>query len=171
VHFVTKLSWLFWNLYRRRILLIPIMNIFDEKTILGLLGLGLKFEVAFGIYFSWPIFIIFWNWTLKCNKKLFHWLRNAKQLNIRNLTKVNVIHETKQEKNYGRNEILLLKKQNEKKRNEISLFFCFALFRVSRNKKRMWNGNPNAYEHRSINFRVITTSHNYVKLSERKTAF
>jgi hypothetical protein len=33
-------------------------------------------------------------------QELFHWLRNAKQLNIWNLTKENEIHETKPEKNY-----------------------------------------------------------------------
>jgi hypothetical protein len=53
-----------------------------------------------------------------------------------------------------RNKILLFTKQNETKRNFADFivsrnkqnfakqFCCFALFRVSRNKKRMRNGNP-----------------------------
>jgi hypothetical protein len=60
VHFVLKVSRLFWNLYRKRILLIYIMTIFNEKKISWFLGLGLKFEVVSRIGF-WPIFIIFWN--------------------------------------------------------------------------------------------------------------
>jgi hypothetical protein len=75
----------------------------------------------------------------------------AKQLNICNLTKVNGIPETNSEKNTKQVEILLLTKRNETKRNfavfivSRNSFFvslCFALFRVSRNKKRMRNGNP-----------------------------
>jgi hypothetical protein len=56
---------------------------------------------------------------------LFDWLRNEKQkqLNIRNDTKVNGIHETKPD-------IVYETKRNftfyETKRNEISLFLCFA---------------------------------------------
>jgi hypothetical protein len=63
-----------------------------------------------------------------------------------------------------RNEILSLTKQNETKRN-FAVFFvsrnkrnfakqfvCFALFRVSRNKKRMRNGNPYLGEEKLINF-------------------
>jgi hypothetical protein len=50
-------------------------------------------------------------------EQLFHWLKNAKQLNIRNVTKVNGIHETKPVKFTKRNEILPLTKQKETKRN------------------------------------------------------
>jgi hypothetical protein len=48
-NFATKVSWLFRNMYRKTILLIPIMTIFSGKKFLGLLGLGLKIEVIFGI--------------------------------------------------------------------------------------------------------------------------
>jgi hypothetical protein len=50
-------------------------------------------------------------------EQLFHWLKNANQLNIRNVTKVNGIHETKQVKFTNRNEILPLTKQNKTKQN------------------------------------------------------
>jgi hypothetical protein len=86
-----------------------------------------------------------------CSER-FHWLRSAKQLNIWNETKLNGIHETKPEKMYETKRNFTY---DETKRNEISLFFvsrnkrnfakqfvCFALFRVSRNKKRKRNGNP-----------------------------
>jgi hypothetical protein len=89
-------------------------------------------------------------------KFVFHWLRNAEQLIIWNLRKVNGIHERKQDKNYEtkRNFTFDETKRNEtkrnfavyfvsrNKRNFAKQFFCFALFRVSRNKKRMRNGNP-----------------------------
>jgi hypothetical protein len=51
-------------------------------------------------------------------QQLFHSLRNAKQLNIRNITKVNGTHEMKP----------------ETKRNEISQFFVFReTSEISRN--------------------------------------
>jgi hypothetical protein len=61
-------------------------------------------------------------------QQLFHSLRNAKQLNIRNLTKVNGIYETKLEKIYETkwNFTYHETKRNEMKRNEISLFFVFC---------------------------------------------
>jgi hypothetical protein len=61
-------------------------------------------------------------------QQFFHWLRNAKQLNILNRTKVNGIPETKPEKNYETKRNFTLTKQNETKRN-------FAVFCVSRNKQ------------------------------------
>jgi hypothetical protein len=115
VHFVTKISWLFWNLYRKRILFISIMTIFNDKKNFLVLGLGLKFEVVFRI----DILVNFHNileLNIKMQQGLFHWLRNAKQLNILHLTTENEIHETKPEKKL-RNEIVLLTKQNETKRN------------------------------------------------------
>jgi hypothetical protein len=64
--------------------------------------------------------------------QLFRWLRNAKQLNIWNLTKVNGIHETKQEKKY---ETKFYFWRNKTKRNEISLFLLFReTSEISRNK-------------------------------------
>jgi hypothetical protein len=83
---------------------------------------------------------------------MFHWLRNAKQLNIWNETKLNEIHETKPDKIYET-------KRNftfyETKRNEISVFCGFAeqakfretifLFRIVScfaKQKRKRNGNP-----------------------------
>jgi hypothetical protein len=72
--------------------------------------------------------------NIKMQQELFHWFRNAKNLNIWNLTKENEIHETKPEKITKRNEILLLTKQNETKRNEISLFILFReTSKISRN--------------------------------------
>jgi hypothetical protein len=62
VHFITEVSWLFLNLYLKRTLLIPIMTIFNEREILGLLGLGLKI-VVFSKKVAWQIFIKFLNWT------------------------------------------------------------------------------------------------------------
>jgi hypothetical protein len=58
-------------------------------------------------------------------QQLFHSLRNAKQLNIRNLTKVNGIHETKLEKIYETKRNFNL---HETKRNETKFrcFLCFA---------------------------------------------
>jgi hypothetical protein len=92
-------------------------------------------------------------------QQLFYSLRNAKQLNIRNLTKANGIHETKLEKIYEtkRNFTFHETKRNEMKRNKISLFFVFRITsEISRNnffvslcfvfrktKKMMRNGNPN----------------------------
>jgi fumarate reductase subunit C len=90
--------------------------------------------------------------NIKMQQQLFHWLRNAKQLNIRNLTEVNGIHETKQEKNYETKRNFT---SDETKRNKISLFLLFReTSKISRNKffvslcfvfretkKRMRNGN------------------------------
>jgi uncharacterized membrane protein len=58
-------------------------------------------------------------------QQLFHSLRNAKQLNIHNLTKVNGIHETKLEKIYETKRNFTF---HETKRN-------FAVFCVLRNKR------------------------------------
>jgi hypothetical protein len=58
-------------------------------------------------------------------QQLFHSLRNAKQLNIGNITKVNRIHDTKLEKKL-RNETKFYLSRNETKGNKISLFLCFA---------------------------------------------
>jgi hypothetical protein len=146
VHFVTNLSWLFRNLYRKRILLISIMTIFNEKN-LGFLGPGLKFVVVSRIGFM-ANFHNNLELNIKMQQELFHWLRNAKQLNIWNLTKENEIHETKADKNYEtkRNFTFDETKRNETKFRCLFCFakqakfretvFCFALFRVSRNKKK-----------------------------------
>jgi hypothetical protein len=91
------------------------MTIFNEKKS-WFLGLGLKFEVFFRIGF----YILELN--IKMQQELFHWLRNAKQLNICNLTKENEIHERKLKK---------ITKQNftlDETRN-------FAFYFVSRNKR------------------------------------
>jgi hypothetical protein len=91
--------------------------------------------------------------NIKMQQQLFHWLRNTKQLNIWNLTKVNGIHETKQETNY---EMKRNFTSDETKRNEISLFLLFRetskitrikffvllCFVFRETKKRMQNGNP-----------------------------
>jgi hypothetical protein len=64
-------------------------------------------------------------------QELFHWLRNAKQLNILNLTKENEIHETKQDKNYETKRNFTF---DETKRNEVSLFILFReTSEISRN--------------------------------------
>jgi hypothetical protein len=60
--------------------------------------------------------------NIKMQQQLFHWLRNSKQINIWNLTKVNGIHETKQEKNYETKRNFT---SDETKRNEISLYLLF----------------------------------------------
>jgi hypothetical protein len=91
-------------------------------------------------------------------QQLFHSLRNAKQLNIHNCNKGkwDLWNETR--KNL-RNETKFYLLRNKTKRNETKWnfvvfcvsrnkqnfakqLFCFALFRVSRNKKRKRNGNP-----------------------------
>jgi hypothetical protein len=56
------------------------MIIFNEKKILGLLGLDLTFEVDFGIGFLANFHNIL-EFNIKMQQQLFHWLRNAKQLN------------------------------------------------------------------------------------------
>jgi hypothetical protein len=55
-------------------------------------------------------------------QQLFHWLRNAKQLNIWNITKVNRIDKTKPDKIYETKRNFTF---DETKQNEISLFFVF----------------------------------------------
>jgi hypothetical protein len=83
----------------------------------------LQYE-AFGI-----AFLVHFHNVLELNTKMqqqwFHWLRNAKQQNICSLTKVNGIHETKQEKNYETKQNLT---SDETKRNETKFccFYCFA---------------------------------------------
>jgi hypothetical protein len=95
----------------------------------------------------------FWISIMTINIKMqqmFHWLRNGKQINIWNLTKVNGIHERKPLEIYEtkRNFPFYETKRNGTKRN-FAVFvvsrnkrnfakqtFCFALFRVSRNKKK-----------------------------------
>jgi hypothetical protein len=123
VHFVTNLGWLFRNLYRKRILLISIMTIFNEKN-LGFLGPALKFVVVFRIGFM-ANFHNNLELNIKMQQELFHWLRNAKQLN--NLTKENEIHETKPDKNYEtkRNFTFDETQPNETKQNKTSLFILF----------------------------------------------
>jgi hypothetical protein len=95
--------------------------------------------------------------NIKIQQQLFHWLRNAKQLNIWNLTtcKWDSRNETRK-KSTKRNKILLLTKQNETKPNEISLFLLFRetseisrkkffvplCFVFRETKQRMRNGNP-----------------------------
>jgi hypothetical protein len=112
------------------------MTIFNED---------LKFEVVFRIGF-----LAILELNIKMQQELFHRLRNAKQLNIWNLTKDNEIREPKPDKNYEtkRNYPFDETKHNETKRNFAVYFvsqnkrnfakqlFCFALFRVSRNKKK-----------------------------------
>jgi hypothetical protein len=65
----------------------------------------------------------FYNLYLFMCSEMFHCLRNKKQLNIWNATKLNGIHERKQEKIYKTKRNFIF---DETKRNEISLFFCFA---------------------------------------------
>jgi hypothetical protein len=87
-------------------------------------------------------------------QQLFHSLRNAKQLNIRNVTKVNGTYERKLEKNYEtkRNFTFYETKRNETK---FRSFLCFAkqakfrettfvslCFVFRETKKRKRNGNP-----------------------------
>jgi hypothetical protein len=85
--------------------------------------------------------------NIKMQQQLFHWLRNAKQLNIwNNKGKWDSRNETR--KNY---ETKFYFWRNKTKRNEMKFrcfivsrnkqnftkqTFCFALFRVSRNKKK-----------------------------------
>jgi hypothetical protein len=154
MHIVANVSWLFWNLYRKRILLISIMTIFNEKkSWLFTVGLGLKFEVVFriGLFTYWPIFIIFRNWTLKCNKNCSLTQRNAKQLNISNLTKENEIHETEPQNNYEmkRNFTFDETKRNfavyfvsRNKQNFAKQFFVSLCFVFRETMKMMRNGNP-----------------------------
>jgi hypothetical protein len=59
------------------------MTIFNE---------GLQFEVVFRIGFLANFHNIL-ELNIKMQQELFHWLRNAKQLNIWNLTKENDIRE------------------------------------------------------------------------------
>jgi hypothetical protein len=68
-------------------------------------------------------------------QQLFHSLRNAKQLNIRNVTKVNGTHKMKLEKIYEtkQNFTFYETKRNETKRN-FSQFFVFReTSKISRN--------------------------------------
>jgi hypothetical protein len=83
----------------------------------------LQYE-AFGIAFLAHFHNIL-ELNIKMQQQLFHWLRNAKQINIWNLTKVNGIHETKQEKNYETKRNFTY---DETKRNETKFrcIYCFA---------------------------------------------
>jgi hypothetical protein len=89
-------------------------------------------------------------------------LRNAKQLNIWNETKLNGIHETKPEKIYGTkrnftyNEtkqnfaVFLFRETSEILRNNLFVLHCF-LFRETKKRKR--NGNPTLKRYRyRLNF-------------------
>jgi hypothetical protein len=66
------------------------MTIFNE---------GLKFEVVFRIGFLANFHNIL-ELNIKMQQEFFHGLRNAKQLNILNLTKENEIRKPKPDKNY-----------------------------------------------------------------------
>jgi hypothetical protein len=57
------------------------MTVFNEKIFLGFLGHGLKIEVVFRIGFLADFHNIS-ELNIKMQQELFHWLRNAKQLNI-----------------------------------------------------------------------------------------
>jgi hypothetical protein len=118
------------------------MTIFNE---------GLKFEVVFRIRFLANFHNIL-GLNIKMQQELFHWLRNAKQLNIWNLTNENDIREPKPDTNYEKKFYFWRNKPKRNfavyfvsryKRNFQKQCFCFALFRVLRNKKRMRNGNRN----------------------------
>jgi hypothetical protein len=80
---------------------------------------------------------------IKMQQQLFHWPRNAKQLNICSETKVNGIHEMKH-KNilYETKRSFAVFYVSRNKRNFAKQFFHFALFRVSRNKKKDTKWKP-----------------------------
>jgi hypothetical protein len=107
---------------------------------------------------SWLFFIIFWNWTLKCYKNCFTDSEKFETTKYTKLNKGKWDSRNEIKKNYKtkRNFTSDATKGNEtkrnfavyfvsrNKRNFAKQFFCFALFRVLRNKKRMRNGNPNS---------------------------
>jgi hypothetical protein len=93
------------------------MTIFNE---------GLKFEVVFQ-----DRFLVNFHNILELNiKELFHRLRNAKHLNIWNLTKENEIRKPKSDKNYETKQNFTF---DETKRNETILQYTGA------NWRRKWS--------------------------------
>jgi hypothetical protein len=111
------------------------------------------------LFLYWPIFIIFWNCTLKCNKNCFTDSENCETTKYIKLNKGKWESRNETRKNYEtkRNFTFDETKWNEMKWNEISLFILFRetseisrnnfLFRfvscLAKQKKRMRNGNPN----------------------------
>jgi hypothetical protein len=110
----------------------------------------------FSGWVSWPIFIIFWDWTLKCNEKRIVSLTQKCESNkyvklykgkwdSRNETRKRLRNETKfyfWRNKTKRNEISLFIFDSRNKRNFAKQFFVSLCFVFRETKKRMRNGNP-----------------------------
>jgi hypothetical protein len=125
MHVVTNVSWLFWNLYQKRILLISIMTIFNEKKSLAFYSrprpkIWSGFQDRLIGQFSSYLGIEHATRIVSLSQ------RNAKQLNISNLKKENEIHATKPENHYETKRNFTF---DRTKRN-------FTVYFVSRNKRK-----------------------------------